>query len=225
MSSWFSSFNPSEALDKVKEISSKVQESLPLDDELIKKLTLRSDDLQAEHDLIDAQETRKETVRNYLSTILPWETNDEARVILVDECRDTMQAMAAKGETFTGPFEIPEEVGVDRMFTENSGMTEASDETRAEAKKKLEKMGSLPELLDEFDLDAHVGLIERLFKADEALVRSHSLLDSAGKTEKVFWKNYFVSAHTLSPSDYNDGDNWTMLCFHFQITDFFICIV
>lgn len=167
----------------------KVQESLPIDNDLIKKLTLRSDDLQAEHDLIDAQETRKEIVRDYLSKILPWETKDEARVILVDECREAVQGLAAKGDTFTGPFELPD--GMERMFSENSGMTEATDESRAESSKKIEKMGSLPELLDEFDLDAHVGLIERLFKVDKALVRSHSLLESAGKTEKLFWKNYF----------------------------------
>lgn len=202
MSTWFSNFNAadaisnfkaSDAFEKLNEISTKVQEtvqeSLPLEDDLIKKLTLRSDDLQAEHDLIDAQETRKEMVRDYLSKLLPWETNDEARVILIEECREAIQDMAMKGETFTGPFELPE--GVEKMFSENSDMSEATEESKAEAAKKLEKMGTLPQLLHDFDLDAHVGLIEKLFQVDEELKMTHSLLESAGKTEKVFWKNYF----------------------------------
>jgi len=200
MSSWFNNFNASNALGKLNEISSKVKEvsaevsskvqkALPVDAELVKKLTLRSDDLQAEHDLIDAQETRKEAVRDYLSTLLPWETKDEAREILVEECREAMMNMTKEGQTFTGPFDLPV-----RMFAEDSGIEEATEESNAAASKNLEKMGSLPQLLDEFDLDAHVGLIERLFKVDKELVRSHSLLESAGKTEKIFWKNYFVSA-------------------------------
>lgn len=189
MTSWFSNIIPTEALEKVRQLSSQVQEKLPLDDEFIKKLTLRSDDLQQEHDLIDAQETRKELVRDYLANILPWETKDEARVILVDECRESIEKMSAEGETFTGPFELPDTV--ERMFSENSGMIEATEETRTDASKKLEKMGKLPELLDEFDIYAHVGLIERLFKLDKNLARSHSLLESAGKSELIFWKNYF----------------------------------
>lgn len=203
MSSWFNNFNASNALGKLNEfsskvkevsaeVSSKVQKALPLDDELVKKLTLRSDDLQAEHDLIDAQETRKEAVRDYLSTLLPWETKDEEREILVEECREAMMNMTKEGQTFTGPFDLP--VSAVRMFAEDSGIEEATEESKAAASKNVEKMGSLPQLLDEFDLDAHVGLIERLFKVDKELVRSHSLLESAGKTEKIFWKNYFVSA-------------------------------
>lgn len=200
MSSWFSNFTASDALGKLSEISSKVQEvsadvsskvqkALPLDDELIKKLTLRTDDLKAEHSLIDAQETRKEAVRDYLSNLLPWETKDEAREILVEECKEAMNKMAEDGQTFTSPFDLSESEG--RMFAEDSGKEEASEESKDEAAKKLEKMGPLPQLLDEFDLDAHVGLIERLFKVDKELVRSHSQLESAGKSEKIFWKNYF----------------------------------
>jgi len=209
MSSWFSNFNASasdalgtfnasdfasDAFDKLKEVSSQVQQALPIDEDLINKLTLRSADLKAEHDLIDAQETRKELVRNYLSHLLPWETKDEAREILVEECHDAITAMSKEETTFTGPFELPEGTeGVERirMFTESAELSEATEESRAEAAKKLEKMGTLPPLLDEFDIDAHVGLIERLFKEDQDLVRMHSLLESAGKTEKIFWKNYF----------------------------------
>lgn len=198
--SWFSNFNASDALGKLNEISSKVQEvskeaaskvqsKLPLDDELVKKLTLRSDELQAVHDLIDAQETRKEAVRDYLASLLPWETKDEAREILVEECREAMQTMSKEGDTFTGPFPLPE--NVERMFTEDSELSEATEESQAAAKKKLEKMGTLPQLLDDFDLDAHVGLIEKLFKADKGLADSYAQLESAGKTERIFWKNYF----------------------------------
>jgi BSD domain. len=198
MASWFGNFKASEAMGKINEISSavqqvssRVQQSLPLDDQLLKKLTLRSEELVAEHNLIDTQERRKEAVRDSLSSLLPWETRDEAREILVEECKDAILGLASKGTTFTGPFGLPE--GVKLMFVEDSGLEEASDESKMEADKKLQKMGKLPPLLDEFDLDAHVGLIERLFQVDKDLVRSHSLLLHAGKTEKIFWKNYFVS--------------------------------
>jgi hypothetical protein len=106
-----------------------------------------------------------------------------------------MKTMASKGETFTGPFALPE--GTTRMFSEESGIEEASEESKMEADKKLQKMGKLPPLLDEFDLDAHVGLIEKLFKVEKDLVKTHSCLQNAGKTEKVFWKNYFVSPRVV----------------------------
>lgn len=222
--SWFSQlkeqfddFDAGEALGKLNEISNKVQSSLPLDDDLVNKLTLRSADLKAEHDLIDSQETRKEMVRDYLSSLLPWETRDETRDILVEDCELAIREMAKYEDTFTGPFDLPEgltmfppknqEVGdiesdlaqivlkdvANDGNGDGSGNAEDVDENekKKKAKQKLEKMGTLPSLLDEFDLDAHVGLIERLFHTDQNLVEMHSRLTSAGKTEKVFWKNYF----------------------------------
>lgn len=229
-----------DALDKLSKISTKVQSSL---DEaaptgatdLFNKLTLRSPDLQAEHDLIDSQETRKEMVKDYLSALLPWETRDETRDILVEDVQYEIMEMSKIDETFMGPFQAAGGLGTTMFIeAENENMSkEASEEVHSEEitfadhdaiesteneeydnkdavtserdgtdklsnddrkkhyQERLEKMGKLPILLDEFDLDAHVGLIERLFKVDANLVKMHSKLSNSGKTEKTFWKNYF----------------------------------
>lgn len=229
-----------DALDKLSQMSAKVQSSLDEATptgatELFNKLTLRSPDLQAEHDLIDSQETRKEMVKDYLSALLPWETRDETRDILVEDVQEAIMEMSKFEETFMGPFQLAGGLG-STMFieTENenkSKVTEeeflleekdtaandtidstgnekfdneepvpresdeidriSNDDTKKHYQERLEKMGKLPILLDEFDLDAHVGLIERLFKLDANLVKMHSNLSNAGKTEKIFWKNYF----------------------------------
>ncbi len=221
--SWFSqvseaigNLDAGEALGKLNEISTKVQSSLPLDDDLVNKLTLRSADLKAEHDLIDSQETRKEMVRDCLSALLPWETRDETRDILVEDCEAAIREMAKHEHTFTGPFELPEGLSMfpskshedpdpeDNDDTDgNKNADEIANETpdkevdemeqKKIAKERLEKMGTLPSLLDEFDLDAHVGLIDRLMHIDEELVEMHAQLTNAGKTEKIFWKNYFFN--------------------------------
>jgi len=228
-----------DALDKLSQISTKVQSSLDNATptgatDLFNKLTLRSPDLQAEHDLIDSQETRKEMVKDYLSALLPWETRDETRDILVEDVQEEIMEMSKYEETFMGPFQLAGGLG-STMFieTENENKSEvtseefhseeptavndtidsagnekydneepvpresdeidrlSNDDTKKHYQERLEKMGKLPILLDEFDLDAHVGLIERLFRLDANLVKMHSNLSNAGKTEKIFWKNYF----------------------------------
>ena len=45
--------------------------------------------------------------------------------------------------------------------------------------------------MEEFDLDTHVGLIQRLLQVDPKLVEMHSRLSSGGEKEVTFWKNYF----------------------------------
>eukprot|EP00592_Proboscia_alata_P007673 CAMPEP_0194355614 /NCGR_PEP_ID=MMETSP0174-20130528/3500_1 /TAXON_ID=216777 /ORGANISM="Proboscia alata, Strain PI-D3" /LENGTH=450 /DNA_ID=CAMNT_0039124957 /DNA_START=101 /DNA_END=1453 /DNA_ORIENTATION=+ len=49
----------------------------------------------------------------------------------------------------------------------------------------------IPILLAEFDLDAHVGLIQRLFQCDPNLVEMHKNLSGGEVKEIDFWKNYF----------------------------------
>lgn len=202
MASWLSStlgsFDTSKALNKISEISTKVKESLPpVNDELLGKLTLNSADLLAERTELDAQERRKENVRNFLSELLPWETKDEERDILVDECREAILALSKKQETFTLPIAPPEGVILFQKEESDDKKEESTpqdaEKIKAEAAARLEKVKPLPPLLDEFDLDAHVGLIERLFKADKDLVKIHSLLTGAGEKEKTFWKNYFIN--------------------------------
>jgi len=184
MSSWFN-----DALGKLNDISTKVQSSLPIDDDLLGKLTLRSDDLKAIHDLIDTEEKQKEQAIKLLSNLLQWETEDETKVILVEECRASILGLSVIDSTFTTPFALPEGL---KMWTEHSGMTESTKEMQEEAMKKFEKI-PFPDLLSDFDLNAHVELVQRLFKLDKNLVVAHSKLANAGKTEKVFWKNYFFN--------------------------------
>jgi hypothetical protein len=56
---------------------------------------------------------------------------------------------------------------------------------------KLSKLQPLPELLANFDLDSHVGLIQRLLEVDSKLVDMQMRLSSGGHRELIFWKNYF----------------------------------
>ncbi|KAG7368457.1 hypothetical protein IV203_031200 [Nitzschia inconspicua] len=60
-----------------------------------------------------------------------------------------------------------------------------------ESKEKLAKLQPLPPLLEEFDLDAHVGLIQRVLKEDPVLVKMQANLSGGGTREQIFWKNYF----------------------------------
>ena len=106
MTSWFSSaalpLSLGETLNGLKD---KVQAKVnSIDPDLIKKLTLQSDELLAERQQIDDEERRKEAVRDSLSEILPWDTRDAEMEILVDECREVILGLSSKHETFTGPF-------------------------------------------------------------------------------------------------------------------------
>lgn len=184
MSSWFN-----DALEKLNDISTKVQSSLPVDDDLIGKLTLRSDDLRAIHDLIEKEETQKEHAKKLLSNLLPWETEDETKVILVEECKSSILGLSLLDTSFTTPFGLPEGL---KMWSEHSEMKESTKEMQEEALKKFEKI-PFPDLLSDFDLDAHVELVQKLFNLDKNLVVAHSKLANAGKTEKIFWKNYFFN--------------------------------
>ena len=175
-------------------VESSVKNSI--DPDLIKKLTLQSDELVSERERIDNEERRKEAVRDSLSEILPWETRDAEMEILVDECKEVILALSSDEKTFTGPFvlngglpsgegeEEEEEHGDDEKLAKDLSAAEISAE-------KLSKLQPLPDLLSDFDLDTHVGLIERVLKEDEQLVEMHTRLSSGGTREQTFWKNYF----------------------------------
>ncbi len=239
MSSWFSTFESatealnnigeklgeelpsfetaSEAFNKIGDnlgdLQSKVKDAIPtvaVDNDLINKITLRSDELLREHELLDAQEKRKELVKEYLSELLPWETKDESKEILVEQCQEAILKLSQEKESFETPFMLEKgemfnpdyytEVNFENMNevaddekTDSSPSAEAdaadatADATRDQKKEvdvgdsmtpeqKLEKMQPLPLLLEHFDIDTHVGLIERVLKEDENLVHMHSLL-------------------------------------------------
>ena len=58
-----------------------------------------------------------------------------------------------------------------------------------ESKEKLSKLQPLPPLLEEFDLDSHVGLIQKLLKEDPTLVKMQATL--SGNVLCVFcWRDF-----------------------------------
>lgn len=201
MTSWFSGGALGDTLSGLKDkVQSRVNN---IDPDLLKKLTLQSDELVSERQRIDEEERRKEAVRETLSEILPWETRDEEMEILVDECKEVILGLSSNDETFTGPFVLPgglmsneggEDVAdaVEEDVEEDADRKAAEDLAAAEQSAiKLSKLQPLPILLADFDLDTHVGLIERVLKVDPKLVGAHSRLSSGGQREVVFWKNYF----------------------------------
>lgn len=211
MSSWFSG----SAFDTLNDLKNKVQSSVnSIDPDLIQKLTLQSPELAAERERIDNEERRKENVRDTLAEILPWDTRDAEMEILVDECKEAILGLSAREETFTGPFVLDgglpsgEEEGEGEV---DSDLKAAKDLEQAEKSAgKLSKLQPLPALLADFDLDTHVGLIQRLFEVDPKLVEMHSRLSSGGKRELTFWKNYFFHcAYTRYEAGLSIDEIWS----------------
>eukprot|EP00957_Ditylum_brightwellii_P047614 3616926-Ditylum_brightwellii.AAC.1 len=114
--------------------------------------------------------------------MLPWETRDEEREILVEECKEVMLKLSCAEDTFEGPFASSpnNEVNEEEAEGEMEGkLTEVrSSTTTPPHLDKLAKLEPLPPLLEEFDLDTHVGLIQRLLGVDENLSRVHSQLSN-----------------------------------------------
>eukprot|EP00561_Arcocellulus_cornucervis_P012438 CAMPEP_0185804126 /NCGR_PEP_ID=MMETSP1322-20130828/3073_1 /TAXON_ID=265543 /ORGANISM="Minutocellus polymorphus, Strain RCC2270" /LENGTH=392 /DNA_ID=CAMNT_0028500083 /DNA_START=63 /DNA_END=1241 /DNA_ORIENTATION=+ len=242
MSSWFSmdtlselKASATEAAGKVSAAATTVLTDEAAREDLLKKLTLNTDELKAERAQMDAEENRKADVKGKLARILPWETLDEEREILCEECKEKILSMSKEKTTFAGPFilvgqsntevaakDVNEVIGDDEAdlgedgdndkeggdqhdeaadgpsdSTSSGGETstqpdlsdDAVETAKMEAKKA--KLDPLPPLLQDFDLDAHVGLIERLFKEDPSLVAKHADLGGAGERERSFWRNYF----------------------------------
>mmetsp|Transcript_2642 Transcript_2642/g.7292 ORF Transcript_2642/g.7292 Transcript_2642/m.7292 type:complete len:398 (-) Transcript_2642:338-1531(-) len=201
--SWFSSLAESAA--KATESAVKAAN---IDPEVFQKLTLNSPELAAERQKIDEEERRKEVVRDKLAGLLPWETRDPDRDILVPECKEVIMNLSKDEQTFLGPWEMPEKnVDLEEKPSSDSADPDANDEAAvgdgpveirkqtpkpsAESLEKLSKLEPLPTLLGEFDLDSHVGLIERVLKEDQDLVHMQSSLSGGGSRETIFWKNYF----------------------------------
>ena len=186
MSSWLSGLS---------ELTSKVQAAIPIDAETIQKLTLSTPELTAERQKIDEEERRKERVKDSLAGMYPWETQDQERDILVEECKEAIMALSGKEETFFGPYKMPklkvdtskkkekeeaeEEELVDELEEERATESEGSSKDREptpESLEQLAKLEPLPALLGDFDLDAHVGLIQKMLEVDPVLVGRQSTL-------------------------------------------------
>ncbi|KAL3789968.1 hypothetical protein ACHAWO_002022 [Cyclotella atomus] len=190
-SSWFANSTLTSTLST---LATKVQSTVS-DPLLLQKLTLQSPELLDERTKIIAEQNRKEAVKDSLSELLPWETRDVEMEILVDECKEVILALSEKEETFTGPFVLPGGFKNDTTAEdeeEDEELRQARDVHEAEkSSEKLSKLQPLPTILAEFDIDTHVGLIQRLLEIDEKLVQVHSRLSSGGARECAFWQNYF----------------------------------
>jgi hypothetical protein len=187
MSSWFNADAIKGLTEKVQSVKDQVQSAIPI--ETIEKLTLTTPELTAERRKIDQEERRKEQVRDMLAGMMPWETRDPERDILVEECKEAILKLSSNKDVFFGPYSMPK-AGVtieEEAEDEDKDAKQPSNETR----ERLKTLEPLPPLLHDFDLDAHVGLINKLLKADPKLVKMQSSLSGGGEHEKVFWHNYF----------------------------------
>lgn len=165
MTAWFNNITA--------QIQKEINEVVPSKgnvNDLFQSLTLRSPELAEEQARITEEEIRKESVKDALASLLPWDTRNEEHEILVAECQEEILALSVDEKTFQEPY--------------------GKDNLEAEAK-ALQSLEDYPALLRRFDLDAHVGLVQRLFKEDANLVEMHSQFSGTGEREYYFWKNYF----------------------------------
>jgi len=231
--SWFQSTGLNAALgsltESVQKATETVQQAIPAEHkDFLAKLTLNTEEMINERQNFREEARRKEEAKNRLGQLLPWETRDAEREILVEECKEAILELSKHDETFFGPYDMPmlnvqleDDEEDDGEIVEGEGEEESGDAEDAsgdqlesevaaaaseekapvrhhyhmkpseESKEKLAKLQPLPPLLEEFDLDSHVGLIQKLLKEDQQLVKMQATLSGGGPREKVFWKNYF----------------------------------
>mmetsp|Transcript_46422 Transcript_46422/g.68579 ORF Transcript_46422/g.68579 Transcript_46422/m.68579 type:complete len:353 (+) Transcript_46422:153-1211(+) len=203
-------------------ITSKIQSNIPSNfpdlpsnlipsNEILDALTLRTPELAAEREQIDQEEGRKEQVRDCLAELLPWETHDEERTILSEECKELILDLSRKEETFTGSSRAKSNADEKEETSTTESTPNSSEEepedidpatllSNAIKARRLAEGGDRPEaspglvppLLELFDLDAHVGLIGRVLEVDHHLVEMHAALSGGRVKEVTFWKNYFL---------------------------------
>lgn len=121
---------------------------------------------------MEEEERKREQAKDSLAGMFPWETRDPDREILVEECKEAILALSEQEETFLGPYKMP------ALPKTNDDDEEVVEEIvpSEESLEKLGKLEPLPPLLADFDLDAHVGLIQRLLEVDGKLVEKQARL-------------------------------------------------
>lgn len=231
MSSWFgsASLDLTSALgslsETVQSVSESVQDAIPTEHkDFLAKLTLNTDEMISERENFRQEANKKAEAKDRLNKILPWETLDPEREILVEECKEAILELSGREETFFGPYEMPllnvqleskeeneeegteEEAGESEADGDGAAASEAGDDAEAptetrpgsrhmepseESLEKLSKLKPLPPLLEEFDLDLHVGLIQSVMKEDAKLVAMQANFSGGGARERTFWHNYF----------------------------------
>lgn len=177
--------------EKFNEVTEHAKSALHVNPEMIEKLTLTTPELTAERKKLEEQEKRKEIIKDCLAGMLPWETRDPERDILVEECKELIMKLSEDPNSFKGPFLMPGMAVNLEDDEEEKGRNgaEDSDDEEEKAKKKLDamkpskesleklaKLEPLPKLLQHFDLDAHVGLIQKLLGEDPKLSKMQAKL-------------------------------------------------
>mmetsp|Transcript_7412 Transcript_7412/g.18157 ORF Transcript_7412/g.18157 Transcript_7412/m.18157 type:complete len:335 (+) Transcript_7412:272-1276(+) len=210
MTSWFTQstgYDLSSAFDSLTEtvqsVTEQVSEAIPTEHkEFLAKITLNTDEMISERQNFREEAVRKADAKDRLNKILPWETLDPEREILVEECKEAILELSGREETFFGPYEMPLlKVVLENSKEEEGAEAQPEDATTSQARRHmtpseeslemLSKLEPLPTLLEDFDLDAHVGLIQRLLKEDPKLVAMQASFSGGGLREKTFWRNYF----------------------------------
>jgi len=233
MASWFTQstgIDLTSALDALSEtvqgVTETVQDAIPKEHkEMLAKLTLNTDEMISVRENFRKEAFRKEDAKDRLNKILPWETLDPEREILVEECKDAILELSGREENFFGPYEMPLlnvqlEVSVSQDEDEESSEpqtgepedgsvedgpeevpdedTEIASENKArhmppteESLEMLAKLKPLPPLLENFDLEEHVGLIQNVMGEDPKLVAMQACFSGGGDRERTFWRNYF----------------------------------
>jgi hypothetical protein len=206
MASWFDGF-ASKLQAATEQVTERAKNALPLNEGFLEKLTLTTPELAEAQKKLDEEEKRKELIKDCLAGLLPWETRDPERDILVEECKERILKLSKDEGTFKGPYLMPgmsvklnndddvkatESEDDDETVEVEKVKQEGNQETPTEESlDKLAKLEPLPKLLGCFDLDAHVGLIQRILAQDPELVFMQSKLSGGGEREYYFWKNYF----------------------------------
>eukprot|EP00542_Grammatophora_oceanica_P010068 CAMPEP_0194046760 /NCGR_PEP_ID=MMETSP0009_2-20130614/22286_1 /TAXON_ID=210454 /ORGANISM="Grammatophora oceanica, Strain CCMP 410" /LENGTH=346 /DNA_ID=CAMNT_0038692167 /DNA_START=84 /DNA_END=1127 /DNA_ORIENTATION=- len=205
MSSWLSGLTVSGLTESVKGVTDSVVKAVEnveipkIDNETLQKLTLTTPELVEERHRLDAEERRKAAVKDMLSNMDVWATRDADRQILVEECKEAILKLSQDDATFFGPYKMPasnvqtsEETEEEELLKEGTPEEIVKDRNPTAAQlEKLDKLSPLPLLLSDFDLDAHVGLIQKLLGVDPKLVERQSNLSGGGARERIFWQNYF----------------------------------
>jgi ribosomal protein L16 Arg81 hydroxylase len=104
MSSWFSNLK-----DLSKDFTDKVSAAIPkIDNETLQKLTLNTPDLILQREEFQNEFQHKIACKtNSLGNMYPWETRDDERDILVEECKEAIMGLSLSSETFFGPYSMP----------------------------------------------------------------------------------------------------------------------
>lgn len=153
----------------------------------------------------------------------------------MEECKDAILELSRREETFFGPFEMPllnvqleattDDKEEQEAPTDEAGETAKEEEEEAslppprvthmppsdESLEMLAKLEPLPPLLENFDLDEHVGLIQRVLAEDPKLVEMQANLSGA---YNLLQKQYIVLPRFYARYDAYHTDS---LLTHFAI--------